>query len=295
MGFKNGTWNFFESSHGKGAPDGVGGALKRLGNHLVAHGLDIPNAETFYELVKDHTQKIKLFYVSEADLLKYTDNLPITPLATIQGTRQIHQIITFKEMEMFYRSLSCFCAENDWACEKLCNCFFKAQFVSFDKQKDELKGKKKKSRYYQIYDSSSESEQDITFQETDDEDANLEELIERGEEELEPQLFEIPSKTNIVQGAFIIVELLGGARKKLKHKYAAVVTKVCLEEEDGDYSVMFLIKQGKQGNSYIADEKDESIIDLKQVKVILPQPKIVLKGLQRVVYEFPFNLERELV
>ncbi|KAI4893799.1 hypothetical protein NFI96_020780, partial [Prochilodus magdalenae] len=28
-GFTAGTWNFFEASHGKGAPDGVGGALKR--------------------------------------------------------------------------------------------------------------------------------------------------------------------------------------------------------------------------------------------------------------------------
>lgn len=51
MGFENGTWSFFESSHGKGAPDGVGGALKRLANHYVAHGHDIPDSEVFFELL----------------------------------------------------------------------------------------------------------------------------------------------------------------------------------------------------------------------------------------------------
>ena len=44
-----GTWNFFESSHGKGAPDGVGAALKRSADNLISHGRDINNA---YELFK---------------------------------------------------------------------------------------------------------------------------------------------------------------------------------------------------------------------------------------------------
>lgn len=28
--FENVNWNYFEAGHGKGAPDGVGGALKRI-------------------------------------------------------------------------------------------------------------------------------------------------------------------------------------------------------------------------------------------------------------------------
>lgn len=47
--------------------------------------------------------------------------------------------------------------------------------------------------------------------------------------------------------------------------------------------------------SYITDEKDKSLIDLHQVKIILPQPKMILEGLQRaLLQEFPFSLEREL-
>ncbi|CAH2091997.1 unnamed protein product [Euphydryas editha] len=29
LGFEKSTWSFFESAHGKGAPDGIGGAVKR--------------------------------------------------------------------------------------------------------------------------------------------------------------------------------------------------------------------------------------------------------------------------
>lgn len=85
----------------------------------------------------------------------------------------------------------------------------------------------------------------------------------------------------------------GGARKKTKHTYAAVVTKLCLADEDGDYVVMFLIKNGDKGDSFIENETDESPIDYKQVKAILPQPKMIVKG-QRVIYKFPCSLNDEL-
>lgn len=43
------TWNFHESGHGKGVPDGVGGALKRAAKNLVLHGKDITNAASLGE------------------------------------------------------------------------------------------------------------------------------------------------------------------------------------------------------------------------------------------------------
>lgn len=47
-GFKGISWNFFEASHGKGAPYGVGATLKRLDNTIVHHEGDIPNAEAMF-------------------------------------------------------------------------------------------------------------------------------------------------------------------------------------------------------------------------------------------------------
>lgn len=41
------TWNFSECGHGKGAPDGIGGYLKRTASLAVAEGLDVPSFDIF--------------------------------------------------------------------------------------------------------------------------------------------------------------------------------------------------------------------------------------------------------
>lgn len=40
LGAEKMAWHFSESSHGIGAPDGIGGAIKRLADALVAQGHD---------------------------------------------------------------------------------------------------------------------------------------------------------------------------------------------------------------------------------------------------------------
>ncbi len=61
-GFTAGTWNFFEASHGKGAPDGVGGALKRRADCLVSKGTDIPDAAAlFFCVAKDRHNNQVIF------------------------------------------------------------------------------------------------------------------------------------------------------------------------------------------------------------------------------------------
>jgi hypothetical protein len=51
-GIGKATWNFHESGHGKGVPDGVGGSLKRTGNSLVLHGQDIIDAASFVSSIQ---------------------------------------------------------------------------------------------------------------------------------------------------------------------------------------------------------------------------------------------------
>lgn len=66
--FKRGfdiSWNFFEASHGKGAPDGIGGTLKRSADRLVRLGEDIPNAEVLFQKLNMQESSVQLFYVSE--------------------------------------------------------------------------------------------------------------------------------------------------------------------------------------------------------------------------------------
>lgn len=208
MGFKNATWSFFESSHGKGAPDGVGGVLKRLANHYVAHGCDITDATVFFKLMQEQS-KVTLFYVTDQEIEQSSQNLPSEPLKTIRGTRDIHQVVTSKRNEIIYRPISCFCQENDWERGLTCNCFFPVQSVSFVSSK-KSKQHKKKIRYQDIY-SSSESEAEISLVDTDDEVMTMEDLtsyIQRESEDHE-LILEAPAETNISKGTFIIVELLG--------------------------------------------------------------------------------------
>lgn len=65
LGFQSVNWNFFEAGHGKGAPDGVGGALKRSADRAIKNGHDIPNALALYNKLKSINTSVELFFVSE--------------------------------------------------------------------------------------------------------------------------------------------------------------------------------------------------------------------------------------
>ncbi|XP_037387359.1 uncharacterized protein LOC108412299 [Pygocentrus nattereri] len=70
MDFKETSWHFVEASHGKGAPDGIGGSLKRTADSLVHHGTDIPDAESLFLQLKQKTSSVELFFVSPEDVEK---------------------------------------------------------------------------------------------------------------------------------------------------------------------------------------------------------------------------------
>ncbi|KAI7790060.1 hypothetical protein IRJ41_015359, partial [Triplophysa rosa] len=108
-GFQSGTWNFFEASHGKGAPDGVGGLLKRTADRLVSHGVNIPNAELFFKKLMDAQTSVKLFYVSEDDVDEATKNMP-AGLPVVPSTIRIHQLVTVNRGQISYRDESCLCS-----------------------------------------------------------------------------------------------------------------------------------------------------------------------------------------
>lgn len=116
-GFSVVTWNFFEASHGKGAPDGVGAALKRTADMLVHQGKDIPDAQSFFQLLRE-TTKVKLFYVSEEEVQKRDEHLRQVPLFTIKGTMKMHQVLSVSPSILKYRDISCFC----WAAEGMFDC-----------------------------------------------------------------------------------------------------------------------------------------------------------------------------
>ncbi|XP_038063032.1 uncharacterized protein LOC119733721 [Patiria miniata] len=108
MGFDKVTWNFMEAGHGKGAPDGVGGVLKRTADSLVSQGKDIPTAHELYESLKPVTN-INLILLEEEEINKFDDKLP-TDLISVNGTMKVHQVLFTDDPEVVdHRELSCFC------------------------------------------------------------------------------------------------------------------------------------------------------------------------------------------
>lgn len=100
-------WHFTESSHGKGAPDGVGGYLKRTADSLVGMGKDIPNHTVLLELLKDKCRSINIWPIEEQRIEDIDKVLPQC-VKPFEGTMKIHELFWKKGVKfMDARRLSC--------------------------------------------------------------------------------------------------------------------------------------------------------------------------------------------
>lgn len=106
-GFRRGRWNFFEASHGKGAPDGVGGLLKRTADRLVSQGHDIGSAEDFYSALVD-SGTVRVFYIPQNLVDEFFKKMP-SSLPAVPSTMRIHQVVTGSLGNILYRDVSCLC------------------------------------------------------------------------------------------------------------------------------------------------------------------------------------------
>lgn len=108
--FKDISWNFFEASHGKGAPDGVGGTLERSADTIVCHGEDIPDAEAMFHKLRNMGTSVELFFVAEEDVERKVKEMMDAPmLVPVKGTMKIHQVLSFSPGTIKYRDITCLC------------------------------------------------------------------------------------------------------------------------------------------------------------------------------------------
>jgi hypothetical protein len=117
MGFSSATWNFFASGHGKGAPDAIGGCLKRQADCRLNAGIDIPSAEELFKVLSNEESCITLYYIEDADIVNVESSCSKN-LKPIQGTMKLHQVITDEELCVASRNLSCFCTR-----PTVCTCY----------------------------------------------------------------------------------------------------------------------------------------------------------------------------
>lgn len=135
LGFDQATWSFFESGHGKGAADGIGGVLKRTADRIVAHGEDISNAETFFDLVQKETS-VMLFKVGTEQIEKIKASLP-DKIPVLKGTMTLHQLMLREKSMIQYRDISCFCANNNFG-RGFCDCYQPKQYSCVPKNKKNI-------------------------------------------------------------------------------------------------------------------------------------------------------------
>jgi hypothetical protein len=84
-------WHFTEKGHGKGAPDGVGGCVKRTADAMVAVGKDIPDMDTLRNVLELNCPGITILKVDESDFPLYEQSIP-QDLKTFKGTLQVHEV-----------------------------------------------------------------------------------------------------------------------------------------------------------------------------------------------------------
>jgi len=114
FGFSRGSWNYSKAGHGKGAPDGVGGVIKRTADAHLARGRDVPDAKTLYDILQEGGTSLTLFYVP-ATIVSTMDAL-VSKLSTIPGTMRMHQVMTTERLNITYRDVGC-CCMSDLACD----------------------------------------------------------------------------------------------------------------------------------------------------------------------------------
>ncbi|XP_042907124.1 uncharacterized protein [Parasteatoda tepidariorum] len=280
--FMRGTWSFFESGHGKGAADGIGGTLKRIADRIVACGTDITDVHQFIHCVRKSTE-IKLFCVTEEEIEAISKTLP-EKIPMLKGTRSLHQLIVEKKGGYLrYRDISCFCGVLSQ--RGFCHCYGTKDFITtaYPEIKQDQKTfssvtqkhfpyNNKKLNVFDIY-SSSSNDSILT-----DED-NLYSLKESN---LKHQTRE-PNCKNITAGTYLLIQILGGKKNKSKYKYVGIAQGDV--EDDGDIKVMFLKTIDDSGKNFQVKENGASYIQFDSVLGILKNPNLKMKG-NRIFYQF---------
>lgn len=112
-------WHFSEAHHGKGAPDGVGGVLKRTADCVVARGEDIPNMDTLIRVLEENCKGVHLFQVSTEEISKLTTQFQNLELPKLKGILKVHEFAWCKKRknELSVRRLSCLlCGDDEEKC-----------------------------------------------------------------------------------------------------------------------------------------------------------------------------------
>ena len=105
--FNKPTLHFYghltESSHGKGAADGVGAAVKRLADNLVLSGVDVSDTPKLVTNLQERS-KVEIYYVDPVPVVQLPEELPC-----VRGVMKAHQVYSRTPTSIKMQPVSCYC------------------------------------------------------------------------------------------------------------------------------------------------------------------------------------------
>lgn len=249
------TWNYTESGHGKGAPDGVGATCKRTADAVVAGGGDIENLDKFVDAIEQRCPAITLIVIQDDAITKMSAEIQqeVTKIKNFVGTLKVHQVtglfknpsgFKLNSIELLMKHLSCFCKNDD------CPHFNIGKIAYENKTK-----------------------------------LMVDEVFTDSESETEAGPSSLPAQAAYNRGDYILVKYLV---RNTEYRYVSVIDKI--DEEDGDITVTFMKLYDSKGQTFRFDQDDVADIAIEQVIKKLPSPNLILKG-NRVFYKFEFPID----
>lgn len=261
------TWNYMEAGHGKGAPDGIGGCLKRTADRIVAQGQDIDSFQTFLKVLEDNVRRVKICVVTQEEIDSMKAVVP-SSIPAFKGTMKVHQVVYHKESpdNLIMKSLSCF------------SCF-ECEHNSLGQH--EIPGDQESDGC------SEQVECDIEINATNL--PNNEDWQSMASTSAHQTVRQTVSVANgYAPGSYILVKFQGSSKKNSKlYRYVCCVIKI---NDDGTVQVNGMRQYENKKNMYEIKDNDICLISSDDILLVLPPPNVV-EMKRRVVFSFPYEID----
>jgi hypothetical protein len=108
------VWNFFESGHGKGPCDGIGGTSKRTADLAIKQGkITVQDAFDYHDKVQQYHRSATYVFVKSEECATKRDELTEINrnLQPVKGTMQLHCVIGLEKGKLATSITSCYCSD----------------------------------------------------------------------------------------------------------------------------------------------------------------------------------------
>ena len=105
-------WDYFESGHGKGPCDGIGGSVKRMAEQAGKHGTPMADADDFFKWASETCGAVNYTWIGqeEYDLAQKEVNMLQAQIAAVKGTGKLHAVRRGCDAHhVLWRDTSCNC------------------------------------------------------------------------------------------------------------------------------------------------------------------------------------------